>query len=46
MTFQEYLNRADDRACSAAREWAKGKTFKEVYETCRRGDQRPGNAGG
>ena len=38
MTFQEYLNRADDRACSAAREWAADKTFKEVYETCRRGD--------
>ena len=26
------------KACKEAREWAKGKTWKEVYETCPRGD--------
>ena len=26
------------RACEEAQEWAQGKTFKEVHETCHRGD--------
>ena len=26
------------RACRAAKEWAQGKTFEEVYTTCERGD--------
>ena len=25
-------------ACKEAKEWAKDKTWKEVYETCERGD--------
>ena len=38
MTFHEYLNRANDRACSYAREWAEGKSWEQVYNTCHRGD--------
>lgn len=38
MTFKEYLNRAEVRACSDATKWAADKPFKEIYKTCKRGD--------
>lgn len=34
--FQQLLN--DLNACEEAVEWAEGKDWKEVYETCERGD--------
>jgi len=34
--FQELLE--SKRACEEATEWAKGKTWQEVFETCHRGD--------
>ena len=36
MTFQDYLKCVD--ACTDAREWATGKDFKDIYNTCHRGD--------
>ena len=36
MTFQEYLSYAD--ACAEACDWAKDKSWEEVYATCHRGD--------
>jgi len=35
-TFNTFLKSI--HACDEAQEWANGKTFKEVYETCHRGD--------
>ena len=34
--MDELLNKLN--ACKAAKEWAKGKTFEEIYNTCHRGD--------
>ena len=36
MSFQELLSELG--ACSQAKEWAKDKTWEEVYNTCERGD--------
>ena len=36
MTFQDYLKEIN--ACTDAREWATGKDFKDIYNTCHRGD--------
>ena len=35
-TIDELLTKLN--ACDEARDWAKGKTFEEVYTTCHRGD--------
>ena len=34
--FEELLN--SKHACNEAKEWAKGKSWQEVFETCHRGD--------
>jgi hypothetical protein len=36
MNFQLYLKTVN--ACKSAQEWAAGKTFEQVYNTCHRGD--------
>ena len=35
-TIDQLLTKLD--ACQEAKEWAKGKTFVEIYNTCHRGD--------
>ncbi len=34
--FKEFLDSKE--ACNEAKEWAKGKTLEEIWETCHRGD--------
>lgn len=36
MTIQEKLRKL--KACEEARQWARGKTWQQIYETCHRGD--------